>query len=143
MWMTAAALLANVGLNSLWIPRYGLVGAAAATACVLAALFVAALWAVHRSLGLWPYDRRVVKDLAAAAVTAAALGLIRWAGPGSQTAMVALVLAGAPAVFWISRAWLGFEAEEREIFRSLRRRSAASPTTPPPTAEPPPDRHPT
>jgi O-antigen/teichoic acid export membrane protein len=119
MVMTALALVANVVLNWLWIPRYGLEGAAIATACVLAALFLAALYAVHRTLGLWPYDRRVVKDLAAAAAaaTAAVLALIRWAGPDSEVSLVVLVLVAAPVTFWISRALLGFEAEDREIFR--------------------------
>lgn len=117
MVMTAVALVANVVLNCLWIPRYGLEGAATATACVLVALFLAALYAVYRTLGLWPYDRRVAKDLAAAAVTAAALALIRWTGPDSEGWLVVLVLAAAPATFWISRALLGFEAEDREIFR--------------------------
>ncbi len=130
MMMTAVALLANVVLNFQWIPRFGLEGAATATACVLVALFLAALVAVHRVLGLWPYDRRIGKDLAAAAATAAVLALIRSFGPDSQVALVVLVLVTAPAVFWISRALLGFEAEEREIFRSLRRSSQNRPPRP-------------
>ena len=61
LWTTA---LVNVGLNLLAIPRWGIVGAAMATAVSLAIWNVGAAWAVHSKLGfavwldLWKARRR-------------------------------------------------------------------------------------
>ena len=42
--------LVNVGLNLCWIPEFGAVGAAWATACTELALLAAVMPAVHRGL---------------------------------------------------------------------------------------------
>ena len=49
VWAAAAL---NVGLNLWAIPRFGIVGAAAATAATMCLWNLAAAWAVHRTLGL-------------------------------------------------------------------------------------------
>lgn len=97
---SAAALVLNVSLNLVLIPRFGLEGAATATTISVAALFGFGLILVRRTMGLWPYDRSYLRLVLAAIATAAVVALPRWLGMELSIARTLLECAAAVAVFW-------------------------------------------
>jgi len=94
------ALAANVALNLLLIPRFGYVGAGAATLATFALLATAAWWLIRRAFPI-PFETPRILATSALALAAGATGL--WVdtacgdwGPASSIALrLALV-----AVFW-------------------------------------------
>jgi O-antigen/teichoic acid export membrane protein len=65
MYSTVAASVAAVALNFLLVPRFGLMGAAFATAAALILANTMTLFFVRRTLGFWPYGSRYARPLAA------------------------------------------------------------------------------
>lgn len=120
--LSAATLTANVALNGFLVPRYGLLGAALSTGLSLAALFVSGLFLVRRKLGLWPYDRRFLKGLVAAAAAAAALQAIAVAGPSDPALRLAASTLASAAVFAGVLLLLGLDAEDRQFLQWIRAR---------------------
>lgn len=125
--LTAGGLVANVVLNALWIPRYGLAGAALATALSLGVLFTVVLLTVRGSLGLWPYDRRLVKGAVAALAAAGGLAVLRWAVDGVGPWHVAGAAALAYGVFAAALLVQGLDPEDRQTARSLLGRLGGGP----------------
>lgn len=123
-WMvaTAAFLMLAVILNLYLIPRYGMLGAAAATSCSTALLFVTGLLMVRRVLGLWPYDARYFKGAVAGA--AAVAGLFAARAVDWSTPWLSLVVHGVVAgtVFLVVLRLLGLDDEDRELLRLIRAR---------------------
>lgn len=117
--VSGLALIPNVVLNFLFIPRLGLPGAALATAISLSGLFIFGLVQVRRNLGLWPYDRRYVKGLFATAIAGAALLLLRWVDVDSAALDLTLNLMVAHAVFVLALALLGLDPEDRDTVRAI------------------------
>jgi O-antigen/teichoic acid export membrane protein len=71
-----AALGIAVLLNLLLTPRLGILGAALSTSVALVVLFGSGLFAVRRTVEMWPYDRRFLKGVVAGAVAAACIILV-------------------------------------------------------------------
>jgi O-antigen/teichoic acid export membrane protein len=115
-----AALVSNVLLNLWWIPRYGIVGSAAAWALSLALVNLARIVEVWRLMGMLPFDKASLKGMAAGAgATIAGLVVNRWLGfpldlvvgvPVVGLTYLGLVLA------------LGVSAEDRLVFGTLMQR---------------------
>jgi O-antigen/teichoic acid export membrane protein len=119
---TGAMLGLDVLLNLFLVPRLGLVGAAIATSVTVSAVFLMGLYQVRRLLGMWPYDRRYLKGLAAAACSAGTAYLVGpWAAGGSWLGLGVLTLA-VVAVFGGVLLVLGPEAEDREFLGLIRSR---------------------
>ena len=120
----AAVGLALLVGGTMWaVPRYGLVGAAAVNALVLALVNVAKLVQVWRRLQIQPYTSGYWK-LAAAGAASAAVG---WAGlvalGGAPLAVRLVAVAGAVgASFLCAWASLGLEPDDRAVVRGVRRR---------------------
>jgi O-antigen/teichoic acid export membrane protein len=120
LWLSLAALAADVVLNVLLIPSFELAGAAWATTIAVAALFGAGVVLTRRRLGLWPWDRRF-------AGVAATAGMVFAAGLGMRTldlgpaAMVAAAGIAACAVTLAGWRWLCFDDADRLLFARLRR----------------------
>ena len=112
--ITVAAVAANLGLNLILIPRAGIAGAAMATSLASSLLFSAALWQVRTSVGIWPYDRRYGRSVAAALVSAAILGLVPLSGWTGLLLLAAATLASYTA-FALSLAAFGLDPEERRL----------------------------
>jgi O-antigen/teichoic acid export membrane protein len=77
VWNIAGSIALNIGLNMYYIPRYGLLGAAIATAISVAVVSLAGLLEVKILLGLLPYRRSYLKVLAATAITLPAMIYLR------------------------------------------------------------------
>ena len=126
LWLSGTMLLVNIVLNLVLIPRWGITGAALASAGAVSGLFLLGLLQVKRTLRLWPYDRRYLKGLLAAGVTTAALFLLRtWTtAPPALDLLLTLLVSGAvfAAVLLLS----GLDAEDREFLRFARARLASA-----------------
>ena len=90
--LSAAALAADVALNIVLIPRYGLGGAAAATAISVALLYLGGLALVRARLEIWPWDRRLLGVVATAALVFGGTALVHGLdGLGNQATVLAVV----------------------------------------------------
>lgn len=112
---TAAGL--NVALNLVFIPRWGHVGAAAATAVSVALANAVSLALVHRAIGEHPFHRSLLSPAGAAAIAVApALLLASRATPGLLLAAVLAYAALYVAALVVLRA---FENEDAEALDAL------------------------
>lgn len=133
--VAAGALAINIALNFWVVPRYGIVGLAAATA-LTAWLNVASLYTVLQLRGWFTMTRalagRIARQTAATAVMAGVLAVLvgplqpLWTGGALARvgALAALVAAGLLAFF--AAAFL-FGALDRDLLAQLRRRRPPKP----------------
>jgi len=107
----------NVILNYVLILQYGLIGAAMATATVLAAINVARIFQVLHFEGIHPYNRKFLKPIISGIVAAITLFAISTV----LDRYVLLVVGGiAGALAYVSVLYIiGIEQEEREMFNQL------------------------
>lgn len=119
LFASAAACVINIGLNLLWVPRYGMFGAAWATVIAYA---LEALFMYGYAQRVFPVAYRPLKLLGICGAFAIALGATQLAGPGA-TLRPLLMLAGfaaSAAALW----WLGGQ-ELLDDVRRLRARRAS------------------
>lgn len=114
---TALALVGNILLNLLLIPRYGVVGAAISTSAAVSALFLTGLLSVRLSLKLWPYDRRYLKGLAAALLAGLAILALRSFEIQSDLLALALICAVSAGVFVLALLLLRLDEEDLTLLR--------------------------
>ena len=113
-------MVACIVLNALLVPRWGMVGAALATAFAIGGLYIAGLTQVKLILGLWPYDRRYLKGLFATGVALASLILEDWIIKFSGATFLTIIYSiTSLVVFWITLILLGLDSEDREFIRIL------------------------
>lgn len=100
LWVSLAAALLNLGLNWLWIPRFGLLGAAWATLAAYGLALILGWWLGRRVFPLPMLPADALKPLGATLAMALALWPCRaWLGPLALAAQVGLgVLAYALAL---------------------------------------------
>lgn len=105
--------VANVALNYVLVHRYGVAGAALATATVLALVNVARVVEVWYLVGLFAYTRRLWKPVVASVAATAAL-----LGAKSVVSGVALLLVGGTlglATFGVVLVAVGIDERDREF----------------------------
>jgi O-antigen/teichoic acid export membrane protein len=117
--ISTAALVVAVALNFMLIPRWGIIGAAAASALSVMVLFGGGLLYARTALGIWPYDLRYLKGCLAAIISGACLLLLRAFGLDEGTLGLLLIATCAYLVFFVTLALLGLEKEDREFLFSL------------------------
>lgn len=120
--LSLLSLVLNIVLGILWIPPYGLMGAAASSGVALVTLFGLGLLRGYRRLGMWPYDSRWLKGFAAAAVAEAGILATAFLVPGRTILEPVLFLVVSTALLLGTLRVLGFEKEELELFESVRER---------------------
>jgi len=118
--VTAFAFLANVMLNIILIPRFGLTGAAVATSVATSASFLGGLLIVSLSLGLWPYDRRILKGLSAAALTIAALYAQSYFDIANPLARFGLIMLISISVFLGALLVFRLDDEDRDLIEMVK-----------------------
>lgn len=108
----------NLLLSVLLIPRWGIVGAAWATACTDAGLWIPLLFVAWHTLKAQPYDRRYLKLLLATALACIAVILPIHGG----TILVRLLVSStlATAVFWGTLLFAGLDEEDHQFTNRLR-----------------------
>ena len=118
MWIIIAGTAANIGLNAVLIPRYGMEGAASAT-LVSSVLILALAAIVLRRNG---YETHA-GPMAAAMLLAVALGVFGWQidAPVDGTMTRVLVIGCAVTVAYAALAWILGIAKPVETFRRFNR----------------------
>jgi O-antigen/teichoic acid export membrane protein len=120
--VSTACLFVNVGLNLLWIPTRGYIGAAEATLVTEALYFAATAWA------LWLYGHRIswLSVLARPALATAAFGAVLWASLGlglvASSLLACAAYAGGTVLLGV------WDTKERGLVRALLQGAAADPT---------------
>jgi O-antigen/teichoic acid export membrane protein len=109
-------LVLSLGLDLLLIPRHGLVGAAVANAGAIVVVNMLRLWQVHRVLGFGPYDRRVLRPLAAGLAAGAAARLLPLPGVHGPVELGARCLVLGVLYLGLLVA-LGVEPQDRQVAR--------------------------
>ncbi|MGH9123785.1 MAG: oligosaccharide flippase family protein [Acidimicrobiales bacterium] len=115
------ALVLNVALNLVLIPRYGIVGSAVAWAVALVAVNAARVFQVSRGMGMLPFDASSAKGFAAGSVAAAAgvAVLLNSSGLVALFGGTAVVCVTYLAVLLL----LGVSTDDRLLLVSLLKRS--------------------
>ena len=120
MFATLASAVVAAALNLLLIPRFGIFGAAAATAAALVLVNVVTMLLVHRLLGFWPYSAWYAKPIAAGLLAAATTYLARLVVPVSAGAPALVVFAPLfLAVFVALLVALGLSPSDRQFLASF------------------------
>lgn len=88
------ALVVNLGLNVLLIPRMGIEGAAVAWAVAIVISNLLPLWQVRRAFGLDPFGPAVLKVALLALVCLVPAPAVAWLSGASTTVAVSLVAVG-------------------------------------------------
>lgn len=120
--VSSSMLILNVALSFWWVPRWGLNGAALATLCAMSGMFLSLIWLIRRSLGVWAYDRRYLKGLAAALVTALTLLSLVQMHMASALAHLALLTLTAILVFGGGLWLMGLDTEDKAFIALLQAR---------------------
>jgi O-antigen/teichoic acid export membrane protein len=94
---TAAALAANIGLNLVLVPRFGITGAAVAWAVSISITNLAALLQVRYAMGVRPfgpgYPRVAAASIACFAAVPLMVRLVAGSGPGAFVVSILLAVA--------------------------------------------------
>lgn len=122
--LSLVVLVANLALNLTLVPRWGMIGAAIATATTVGGLFTVSLLIVKHSLDLWPYDRRYVKGIVAGLGAAVLLLGVRLLAL-SPLPNLLLSATVATAGFFGLLILLGLDPEDRNFIALLVRRVRA------------------
>jgi O-antigen/teichoic acid export membrane protein len=113
----AVMALVMVGLNMLFIPRWGILGAAlaAAVCCVVSNIWF--LGAVHSVLGLFPYNRSYLRLIVPVTATVASLLLLRYSSHYFQNSwlLVAAAIVAGYVVFASTVLVSGLDADDKLI----------------------------
>jgi len=133
VWVAAGVLLINIAINFYVVPRYGVVGLAAATAFT-ATLNVLTLYVILQLRGWFHFTARLGGRIARQVLATAAMGAVLWLMMPLMTdryggnvieriwSLSALVLAGMLVFF--AAAWL-LGAIDKDLVAQLRRKRAA------------------
>jgi O-antigen/teichoic acid export membrane protein len=112
----------NTALLLLWVPKWGLLGAAIASTASFVGVTAWRLVQGRRLLRIWPFDRSQVKPLVSFAIaTALAAGVVAWLHPVSFASRAAV------AMFFLASYALGIllfrlEETDRDVIGAVRSR---------------------
>jgi O-antigen/teichoic acid export membrane protein len=118
--LTLGGFSANLVLAILLIPRLGTVGAAASTAISTVAFFSLAVVQVFQQLNIFPYDRRFLKIVAAAAASASLLFLVHSLVQTTPLIWISVVAVIGSGSFLAVLLTLGLDSEDWELLQLLR-----------------------
>jgi O-antigen/teichoic acid export membrane protein len=127
MFLISATMFAiSIAMGLVLVPRWGMNGAAVATAVALSGLFIVAIILAQIKLKMRPYDRRYLKGAAATAVAAVLMFLFR--NTATHYALARLVLNSTIAFGAFGGVLLlaGLDNEDRQFIRLVRAKFKAS-----------------
>jgi O-antigen/teichoic acid export membrane protein len=120
--LSSAALVLNILLCVLLIPRFGIMGAAIATSVSLSVMNFTGIIKAWFSLGVWPYDLRYLKGMFAAFCCLLVLGVLRIFYHGSALPFLSISTLLAVLVFFGLIILQGLDDEDRNLLGLLRAR---------------------
>lgn len=117
----------NIVLNLVLIPRWGLLGAAAATGISIAGMNLLRMVQVYVTLGVQAYDRSYLKVVAAGVLAAlSGLGVHYWLPPVHFPFLAIITTGVVLSVYTISLWRMGFEEADKIILEKIRKRLSLS-----------------
>lgn len=123
-WLVISGIMlaANIILNTILIPSFGLIGAAIGTAITVSASSIIGLAIIKRNLNVWPYDIRFLKIAIAAVATAGILlgiNAIR-----TPSAIIRLIVIGFTSfsVFGAGLLILKLDSEDNELITLIKKK---------------------
>ncbi|MFQ5511450.1 MAG: flippase [Candidatus Krumholzibacteriia bacterium] len=122
MYNTIGMSLANIVLNLLLIPRYGIMGAALASGVSIVALNLIMLFEVYGHLGIHPYSRRFVGPIVFGAIAYCAVLIadrIVFVDLGGLQKLLIYIPAFAAVFMGLLLAW-GIGDEDKMIINTIR-----------------------
>ena len=120
--ITVISLVANITLNLVLIPRFGLIGAAFSTAAAFLFSGVFGLITLFRRERLWPHDKRIFKGLFAGVVTTGILLLLKHTVQFHGRLDILIHLFASLISFGGIILLLGLDEEERHLIGWIRSR---------------------
>lgn len=123
--LTGGALVANILAALFLVPRWGMLGAAWGTAGAIGGLSLLSILMARVTLKVWPYDRRHVKGIMAAALAAGALWLLRQIQFSSPAVTLAASIVISLFVFLGALILFGLDREDREFLEMIIERTGA------------------
>jgi O-antigen/teichoic acid export membrane protein len=120
LWFGVAAvsLAVSIAGSVVLSPRYGMTGAAIATASAVAVLYMSGLVAVRRYYALWPFDRSLMPLGISSALAFAGCGLLATSDI-APLAVVAASVAGSCAIIWCAPFIAGSHPDDKALVGSL------------------------
>lgn len=115
-------LMLDLVLNLLFVPRFGLLGAASAAAVSVIVFNISTATAVTKHVSISLFDMRYAKSLGAAAAACGVLYVLRPLQIGSPAARLFMVAIIGSAAFTGSLIALGLDAEDWAVLAMLRAR---------------------
>jgi putative peptidoglycan lipid II flippase len=130
VWVAAGALAINIGLNFIVVPRYGIVGLAAATATT-ATLNVLTLYTLLQMRGWFHFSGKLAARIGRQLIATAAMSAVLWGltptmatrygGNVIERVWSLGVLVGAGLIVFFAVAWI-VGALDKDLIAQLRRR---------------------
>jgi len=117
--LTACSISLNVILDVLWLPRYGVMGAAYASALALLVMFGGGTLSVFGLYHMWPVDRRFWRLVPPALAAAAATVVVRLLPLRSPFLAAALIILAAYGTALAARQLLPRDPEDRHAFATI------------------------
>ena len=124
MFITGVMLLLDLLLNILLTPRLGLTGSALATGMAVSGVNLVALFWVKSAMCLWPFDRRYLKGVLAAAASGVVGVALLSLSVSSPWVSLFLVVGGVAGTFGLVLVLSGLDPEDHLFLRQLRARLA-------------------
>lgn len=107
----------SLGLNFIlnWVltPRFGLMGASVGTAIAISSMFLSGLFFVKIALGVWPYDKRYFKGVAATGITSLCLFVLGQFNTSHPLISLILTAIVSVFVFGLTLVVVGLDTEDQ------------------------------
>jgi O-antigen/teichoic acid export membrane protein len=121
LWNGVPAVLLNIGLSFLWIPRFGVTGAALANAVAMVTANGVGLAQVWLALRIHPFDRSFSRPFVAGVPAVGVVWAVDQLG-WAPLPTVALAGIGAGVVFLAALRGLGLDADDRLVTDAILRK---------------------
>ena len=120
MYTTLGSAAATVVLNLLFVPAFGILGAAATTAIALILANIVNLFFVYRGLGFWPYSREYAKPVLAGLLASIVVYLAQLTFPIPYSTIGLLVFGPLFLVIFLGTFLaLGLSPSDRQLLLSF------------------------
>ena len=121
MFNSLVIIIINIILNIIWIPQYGIMGAANATFVSMLSLGLLRIFEVHQLVKITPFSLKLLKPILAGGVMIFVLFLIRPIVLPMHTILSLIVISLIGFISFFMILWLlKFDADDKEIWSGIR-----------------------
>ena len=121
MFNSLVIIIINIILNIIWIPQYGIMGAANATFVSMLSLGLLRIFEVHQLVKITPFSLKLLKPILAGGVMIFVLFLIRPIVLPMHTILSLIVISLIGFISFFMILWLlKFDTDDKEIWSGIR-----------------------